>query len=338
MGRIAVLGNARPQHLHAGDPRVAQVPDSIGGTFVQDGFTVGGDTDSMNASPLRSALFGLATSTTFERMVTSSAAGRRGAWHVARRYVAGARYEDAFAVADELAVHGIAASIDLFGERTVDARHADRIAEEYVALAGKLGGAPPGTWLSLDLSHLAVATDRHGALPRLQRILHALPAGARLQIGAEEAGLADVVVETILGAHGEGQLAATVQANLLRSLADAERYASAGVPIRLVKGAYVEPPGIAVAYGEDTDLAFLSIAHRLAELQAEVLIATHDSVLREASRLILPSAPVEMLLGVRPELARTLAAERGAPVRVYVPYGPQWFRCAMRRVAESRGA
>lgn len=290
----------------------------------------------MNASPVRSALFGLARSRTFEQIITSSAAGRRGAWHLAQRYVAGATRDDAFSVAHRLGQRGIAASIDLFGERTVDARHADRVADAYVELAGKLGETPPGTWLSLDLSHLAVASDRQGALRRLLRIVEALPAGARLQIGAEEAGLADVVFETILSASREGRVTATVQANLRRSLADAERLASAGVPIRLVKGAYVEPSGIAVPYGEDTDLAYLSIAHRLAELEAEVFLATHDSVLREASRLMLPSSPVEMLLGVRPELAETLA-DRGVPVRVYVPYGPQWFRYAMRRLAESRG-
>ena len=290
------------------------------------------------ASPVRRFLFRRATSGSLERLVTATGPGRRAAWRRAQRYVAGTELQDALRIAEDLARDGLAASIDLFGERTHDPGEADRIAGAYVELAGALGRAPRGTGLSLDLSHHAVAADPAGALRRVERIADALPAGARLQIGAEEAALTDAVLDTVLQASPRAPLTATVQANLRRSAADAARLAEAGVPIRLVKGAYVEPATVAVAYGEPTDLAYLRLARQLGDLQAEVSLATHDAVLREACRAVLPAAPIEMLLGVRPDVARSLTAAETTTVRIYVPYGPNWFRYAMRRVAESRGA
>jgi proline dehydrogenase len=113
--------------------------------------------------------------------------------------------------------------------------------------------------------------------------------------------------------------------------------AAAGVHVRLVKGAYVEPAQVALPYGEPTDLAFLRYAHWLAEHDVPFVLATHDGVLREALLLALGPRPVEHLLGVRPDVLADLVA-RGIPVRVYVPFGADWFRYWMRRVAESRGA
>jgi len=103
-----------------------------------------------------------------------------------------------------------------------------------------------------------------------------------------------------------------------------------------VKGAYVEQPGIAHAWGETTDLALLELAHELHRGGAELSLGTHDPVLRDTLLYALPDTSVEMLLGVRPEDARALVA-RNVPVRIYVPYGESWFRYAMRRFAESRG-
>ena len=107
--------------------------------------------------------------------------------------------------------------------------------------------------------------------------------------------------------------------------------------IRLVKGAYVERSGLALPYGEQTDMNYLALADRLGKLDAEVMLATHDGVLREACRHVVSGAGVEMLLGVRPEEAHRLAGT-GVAVRLYVPYGPSWFRYCMRRAAEARGA
>ena len=293
---------------------------------------------TVTASLSRRLLFALATSGAFERAVTRSAAGRGASWRLARRYVAGPELGDAVRCSHELAAQELAASIDLFGERTGDSRRADAVADSYLELAGRLPEMPPGTWLSVDLSHFALARDPAGARRRLDRVVAALPAGARLQVGAEEAALTDAVLDPVLAASEPSRLSATLQANLRRSVADAERLAGAGIAVRLVKGAYVEDRAAALPYGEPTDVAYLRLARRLAERGAEVFLATHHGLLLEACRQALPRAPVEMLLGVRPDLARRLAARGDVAVRVYVPYGPDWFRYGMRRFAESRGA
>lgn len=92
-----------------------------------------------------------------------------------------------------------------------------------------------------------------------------------------------------------------------------------------------------IPWGEATDTAFIRLAHSLAGAYAELAIATHDRVICEALLLALPRLKIEMLLGVRPHDAEDLV-QRGHHVRLYVPYGRDWFRYSMRRLAESRGA
>lgn len=290
------------------------------------------------SSVSRRVLFALATSERFERAVRRLPGGEQAAYRRAQRYIAGRGREDAFAIAHRLAAEGITCSIDLFGESVSDPAAADRVAETYVDLARALAGAPHDTFLSLDLSHIGIDESDIAAGKRLVRIAEALPAGARIQIGAEQAERADRIVKAILVAARAGlPVSATAPANLKRTRADAQRLAEAGVPIRLAKGAYVEDPAIAHPWGEPTDLAFLNLAHELHRGGAEIALGTHDPVLREALLYALPGVGVEMLLGVRSADAHALAA-RNVPIRIYIPYGEGWFRYMMRRLAESRGA
>jgi proline dehydrogenase len=111
----------------------------------------------------------------------------------------------------------------------------------------------------------------------------------------------------------------------------------AGVHIRLVKGAFREPADLALPPGEPTCISFVRLAHRLAQARASFALATHDGVLREVALLSLGPRPVEQLLGVRPEVIDELA-ERRVPVRLYVPFGRQWFRYWMRHRVETLSA
>jgi proline dehydrogenase len=191
----------------------------------------------------------------------------------------------------------------------------------------------------VDLTHLALDADASAVADRLATIARALPAGRRVQVGAEDAARGDAILACVLDVAGRGladRLGATVQAHLLRAPADADALGEAGVHVRLVKGAYVEATG-AHPYGEPTDVAFLRLGFRLAERGATWSMATHDGRLREALLLAHGPLPVEQLLGVRPEVLDELHT-RGIPTRVYVPYGPDWYRYWLRRVAESRGA
>src|SRR5579885_2728874 len=173
---------------------------------------------------LRRPLFALATSDRFERAVRRAQAGEALAYRLATRYVAGRTAEDAFATARRLAERGVLSSIDLFGERVSDPSEADRVTDEYVALAGRIAEAAPGAYLSVDLSHLAIDEPGSAARGRLERIAAALPPGVFVEVGAEDAARTDQILETVLAvARAGGRVAATVQANLRRSAVGARR-------------------------------------------------------------------------------------------------------------------
>ncbi len=284
----------------------------------------------------RRAAFRLAVSDALERVVLAAPPLRRAALQRATRYLAGLDEDAALALASTLAGEHLTSSLDLFGESTRDPGRADAIADRYVTLARRLD-ASLATDLSLDCSHLDLDGDPAGCARRVRRIAEALPAGSRLQLGAEESRRTDATLAIAISAARDGlAVMATVQANLRRSVDDAERLARERVPIRLVKGAYVEPRGVAHPWGRPTDDAYVAIAQRLRELDAPHALATHDAAILSRLASDRP-ADVEVLLGVRPELARRLVAE-GHRVRVYVPYGQRWFRYWARRTAESLGA
>lgn len=288
----------------------------------------------------RAVLFRLATSAGFERAVRALPPGERRAWSEASRYVAGTSLADALRVAEGLERQGVSSSIDQFGEQVDDADTGEPVAGDYVRLAGELSTRSEAAWLSVDLSHLGLDISPRRCAEHLTAIAAALPTGRRIQVGAEDLGRADAVLGCVLAAADAGmagRLGATLQANLHRTPGDADALVDAGVHIRLVKGAYMEPIGRALPYGEPTDIAYLRLAHRLADAGAEFSLATHDGVMREALLAALGPRMVEQLLGVRQEVLADLVA-RGVPARVYVPFGDNWFRYWMRRVAESRGA
>jgi proline dehydrogenase len=284
-------------------------------------------------------LFRLATSQRLERAVRAAPLGERLAWRAACRYVAGTTAAAAVQVAQSLHDRGVGSSIDQFGELVLDTTTAGLVTDDYLRLADLVNALPPEVWLSADLSHLGLDVDPAGCADRLAAIAARLPPGRRIQVGAEDHGRAEAVlacIETVAGRGLADRLGATAQANFRRTPRDVERMVAAGVYIRLVKGAYLEPDDRALPYGEPTDLAYLELAHQLAKTSVPFALATHDGVLREALLAAIGPRPVEQLLGVRPDVLGGLTA-RGIPVRVYVPFGGNWFRYWMRRLAESRG-
>ncbi|MFZ1994710.1 MAG: hypothetical protein WAU75_11425, partial [Solirubrobacteraceae bacterium] len=130
----------------------------------------------------RTVLFRLATSERLERAVKTVPLGEAAAWRAATRYVAGRSRGQALATAMGLLGRGHAVSIDLFGERVSDPAAADRVVEDYVALAGALPAPASEAWLSVDLSHLALDTDASAVAERLAIIARALPVGSRVQV------------------------------------------------------------------------------------------------------------------------------------------------------------
>lgn len=287
----------------------------------------------------REILFRLATSPQLERVVRATPLGEQLAWQAASAYVAGTTTEAALDAARQFLERGAGTSIDHFGELVDDTDVAGQVTAAYLELADQVNTMPADVWLSVDLSHLGLDVDPLGCADRLAAIAIRLSAGRRIQVGAEDHSRAAAVltcVEIVAGRGLADRLGATAQANFRRTPEDLDRLVAAGVHIRLVKGAYVEPGERAFPYGEPTDIAYLRLAHKLAAAGAEFALATHDGVLREALLAALGPRPVEHLLGVRPDVLDDLIA-RGIPVRVYIPFGDNWFRYWMRRLAESRG-
>lgn len=290
------------------------------------------------ASISRRLLFSLATSERFETAVRLLPPVENATRTAASRYVAGESAEDALSLAGELDKQGIAASIDFFGEQVSQPDEARRATDAYVSLAERLTGAPTTTTLALDLSHIGLDVSEPFCHEQLERIVAALPAGRRIDIGAEDSARTDRALSVVTAvARAGAPVEMTLQANLKRSTEDWQLLVEAGAAIRLVKGAYVEPRELAWSYGEETDIAYVRLAHELKSACASLALGTHDPVLREALLAAVGPLDIEMLLGVRRADADALVA-RGVPVRFYVPYGTGWFRYWMRRVAEAMGS
>jgi proline dehydrogenase len=290
------------------------------------------------ASLTRRALYALATSTEVESVVRAIPPAQEFALSQARRYVAGLTLDEAIDTVRRLTGDGLAVSLDLFGEGAPDEDALAATVAGYREAAAALAGVGGDVYLEIVPSHLGLDLGLDVCRRHVEQLVEVLPAGSRLEISAEEHRRTPHIMDlTVALAEAGAPVLATVQANLRRSPADVDRLLAAGVPVRLVKGAYLEPGDLAVPWGEQTAVAFVRLAHQVHAGGSAPVLATHDRVLREALLEALPGAGVEMLLGVREDDARELAG-RGVPVRVYAPYGDSWFRYWMRRVAEAQGA
>lgn len=284
----------------------------------------------------RRLLYVLATSSAFERTARAIQPVENVAYGRAKRYVGGRALGEALRVSERLHDAGLATSLDFFGESETDPDALKRIVEVYREAARGLTTTSADIFLEIVPSHLGLDVDIETYVRNVQRIVEVLPPKTKLHISAEESWRTANIIETtlILAAAG-APVIQTLQANLVRSDSDAERLARENVPIRLVKGAYVEPRGIARPWGEETDVAYVRLAHQIHAAGTQIILGTHDPAIAESLLAALPGASVEMLLGVR-ESAAVALSKRGHHVRIYVPFGDEWFRYWMRRVAESR--
>lgn len=285
----------------------------------------------------RQVLYRIAVSGVPERVLEAVPVLEPEAYKQASKYVAGKTREDAFSRVRWLSDMGLLATVDFFGEHVTVADEAVSGGDAYVELARAIGEVPETTSLSVDLSHIGLDISSELCAGQLRRITDVMPAWCRIEIGAEDARRSDRVLDIVIKAAAMGaRVMQTLQANLRRSPDDAARLIEARVAVRLVKGAYVESPMIALPWGSEANAAYVRLADQLHRAGVEVALATHDAGLREALLLSMPECEVQMLLGVLPAEAYALAA-RGRRVRIYVPYGPNWARYWLRRVAESQG-
>jgi proline dehydrogenase len=286
----------------------------------------------------RRALYRAADSPRLGTLVARTPPLGRAARRAADRYLGGETLEQAMATIDRLHTEGFATAIDCFGEAITNRGKIEETVGLYLRINRELARRTPPVNVWVDLSNLGLDVSSDLCLQSAKRIVETLPEGAGLQVRAHNSSRTDRILEVALDLAADGApVMPTLQAHLRRSPEDARRLVDAGVPVLLVKGTTVESRAVAWPWGEETDVAFLRLAHQLHAGGVQLAIGTHDPMLREALLATFDGVDVEMLLGVRPQDGYDLL-RRGHRVRIYVPFGPDWFRYWLRRLGEARGA
>jgi proline dehydrogenase len=261
----------------------------------------------------------------------------------ARRFIAGETIEEAIAAARAIESAGLLQTLDMLGESVATMAEADAATRAYLTLLDQVVAAGIGRNISLKLSQLGLTVDRATCVDNLRRILDSAAAHEFfVRIDMENSPYTQVTLEIFetMWQQGYRNAGVVLQSYLPRSLTDAIRMIELGARVRLVKGAYNEPKEVAYQNKADVDTAFVAIMRRLLAEGNYPAIATHDpAMLAAAGRFTaehrIPSDRYEyqMLYGVRRDLQAKLRGE-GCRVRVYVPFGREWFPYFMRRLGE----
>ncbi|MDP8927713.1 MAG: proline dehydrogenase family protein [Actinomycetota bacterium] len=262
---------------------------------------------------------------------------------VAMRFVAGETLDDAVAVARRLNSRGASVSLDALGEAVLEPRIAHAAAETYRETLTRMAAAGIEGSISVKLTQLGLDID-----PRLCRDLVADVCAAAAALGSdvtldmEDSSHTPATVDLVLALRGlgHGNVGCAVQSYLYRTPDDVAKLTAAGASLRLCKGAYAEPPEVAYQKKAEVDAAYARLTQTLLRGGVYPRIATHDKrLVRHAKNLARRYGreprefEFQMLYGVGEALQRELVAD-GYRLRVYVPFGSEWYRYFMRRLAE----
>ena len=283
----------------------------------------------------------LARSGALKRM--ASRYGMRRPTSFARRFIAGETIQEAIEAARVVETRGMTETLDLLGESVTNLEEAEAATRAYLRVLETVTASGIGRNLSLKLTQLGLDVDKASAVDNLRKILErAEPAGFFVRIDMENSPYTDVTLEIFetLWQQGHRQIGVVLQSALYRSENDLRRLMALGAGVRLVKGAYQEPKSVAYARKADVDAAYARMAKTLVLDGTVPAIATHDPKMIELTRSYarehnIPADRFEfqMLFGVRRDLQSALVRD-GYHVRVYIPYGREWFPYFMRRLGE----
>jgi proline dehydrogenase len=289
---------------------------------------------------LRSVFLAAAGSSRLERLVESAPVAK----NIVRRFVAGSGVDDALRTSRVLADDGLMISLDYLGEDTLTAAQALATRDEYLRLLARLRdvGLTPAAEVSVKLSALGQKVDEQVAYEYAGAICAAAAeAGTTVTLDAEDHTTTDSTLEILAELRkNHPATGAVLQAYLRRTEADCRELAGAGSRVRLCKGAYAEPESVAFQSALDVDKSYVRCLNILMSGEGYPMVATHDprliAIAEDRARWFDRSADeyeYQMLYGIRPDEQRRLAAA-GEKMRVYVPYGDQWYGYLMRRMAE----
>jgi proline dehydrogenase len=293
---------------------------------------------------LRSLFIGLSTNRSFRAFSERSSLGRR----VSRRFVAGISLDEATNVAAALNAEGIEVTLDALGESVLEISQAEQSAAIYHQLLDAIQQRGLRANVSVKLTQVGMDIGGPAAGPALaerivgEMVAHAAANGNFVRIDMEGSAYTEPTLALTEHLHRKhpGAVGTVLQAYLLRSEQDAERLLAQGIRIRLCKGAYKEPAEIAFPAKADVDKNYVKLMKRLVGSPVFCGIATHDEAIIQQLCAFVAEQKIDkrafefqMLYGIRRDLQRKLVTQ-GYGVRVYVPFGAEWYPYFMRRLAE----
>jgi proline dehydrogenase len=290
---------------------------------------------------LRSTFIALSRNRMLRRFGEQSRIGSR----MSSRFVAGMEIDDALRVAEAVNKQGMAVTLDALGESVTTEAEAQSAADVYHQLLDAIAERRLNANVSVKLTQMGLEQSPELARSIAERLArHAADAHSFLRIDMEGSALTQITLNIVRGIHATqglaGSIGIVIQAYLYRSQGDIEQLLSEGIRVRLCKGAYKEPAEIAFPRKDDVDSNYIRLGCMLLESSVYHGMATHDEAMIAAVKSyanqhnIDPSRfEFQMLFGVRRDLQHQLVRE-GYNVRVYIPFGREWYPYFMRRLAE----
>lgn len=287
---------------------------------------------------LRAILLNLSESKRLARFVMHNPTSRR----VVRRFVAGETLDDAVAAVRIINQSGCPASFDCLGESVSTEAEARRAADVYNSILDRIAAERLDANASLKLTQLGLDVNPALCESLVSDIVaHAERLNNFVRIDMEGSAYTQRTIDLCKRVHARHPgIGTVVQSYLFRTEQDAKDLIAAGIRMRLVKGAYKEPPAIAFPKKSDVDDNYVRLMKLLLPSGLFHAIATHDPVMQEATKQFIKERGIardkfefQMLYGIRTDLQQQLIREQYR-LRVYVPYGSDWFPYFMRRLAE----
>jgi len=262
----------------------------------------------------------------------------------AKKYIAGETLNDAMATVSRLNDESTMATVDVLGEFVESADVARQETEQSIRVLEEISRRNLDSNLSVKLTSLGLAIDREFCFGNLRRVVaRAAELGNFVRIDMENSPYTDTTIELARRVRNEfpGNVGVVLQAYLRRTESDIRRLAPEGMNFRLCKGIYIESESIAFKGREEIQQNYIKCLNLMLDHGCYVGIATHDDVLIDAARGIIAERKLErteyefqMLLGVRDAKRRELIAH-GNRLRVYVPFGKDWYGYSVRRLKEN---
>lgn len=294
----------------------------------------------MYAGP-KALFFALSRSAFLKRLASSY--GMATSDSFARRFIAGETVEEAIAAARTIQSRGKLLTLDYLGESVGTSEEATAATTEYIRLLDVLVAAGIERNISIKLTQLGVDIDRATCVDNLRRILdRAERHSFFVRIDMEQSQYTQVTLDVFetLWQLEYRQVGVALQAYLHRTEADVRRMNELGARVRLVKGAYKEPATVAYQKKSDVDASFARLSRLLLDQGTYPALATHDEKMIAAARAHAAERDIasdryefQMLYGIRRDLQASLVAS-GYRMRIYIPFGTQWFPYFMRRLGE----